>query len=509
MRAQGLHYSKSRSKASDHEPRNEPRQRIRKSDVDNFVKSVSGKSPSDKVKLSHRAFEIIPRHSPYGHHFRSLLNAENFVASQEMQMALDVYQRMLNKIPVRSIRQKIEDNINDIEDFLDVDEEEAPNRITLDVNLSGNLGPSMGPTDQTMPPQGQQGGGTPLGGGTPIELKFNPQNQQGQQGPAFGQPVMYPMVLPPGSVSDLFPGLEKPPEDTEKKGPKPFGFFQQQAANIDIVGPTPESTTKSEDDFGFLSPTTTGAQPGGKFDSTQEYEHPIMKRTNNILEGISEGIMQVEKAIFQAKNMEVDADNVDTTEEPKLPETPEEELKTEEPEKPEEEAKEELKSEESESDEPQEKERTLPPPEEDEEQSEGVLDSGADIPSLDDSLEEGPESEESEEESQVQEIRGVLELREPEQEDTPFITITYDFAKIPHHFYLSKDHNILEYAYYKYKPMLVKAQKFIQRKQITKALNYYRVIRDQQIPDALRFMIDKNINDISEYLEKYLMMRPG
>ncbi|MCS6985620.1 MAG: hypothetical protein NZM25_10910 [Leptospiraceae bacterium] len=117
------------------------------------------------------------------------------------------------------------------------------------------------------------------------------------------------------------------------------------------------------------------------------------------------------------------------------------------------------------------------------------------------------EREEKKNEGEVQEIRGVLELKPPEEEDTPFLTLTYDFQKIPHEFTLSKDHQIFEYAYYKYKPMLLKAHKYLKRKQITKALNYYRVIREQQIPPEFRKMIDRNIQDITEYLQKYLMAR--
>ncbi|GAB4439750.1 MAG: hypothetical protein OHK0011_22310 [Turneriella sp.] len=114
---------------------------------------------------------------------------------------------------------------------------------------------------------------------------------------------------------------------------------------------------------------------------------------------------------------------------------------------------------------------------------------------------------EKEEENKVQEIRGVLELKTPDQEDTPFLTLTYDFTKIPHAYRLAKDNGIFEYAYYKYKPMLVKAHQFIKRKQITRALNYYRVIREQQIPPEFRHMVDRNIKDITEYLQKYLVTR--
>lgn len=121
--------------------------------------------------------------------------------------------------------------------------------------------------------------------------------------------------------------------------------------------------------------------------------------------------------------------------------------------------------------------------------------------------EDGGSGEEKEEENKVQEIRGVLELKTPDQEDTPFLTLTYDFTKIPHAYRLAKDNGIFEYAYYKYKPMLVKAHQFIKRKQITRALNYYRVIREQQIPNEFRHMVDRNIKDITEYLQKYLVTR--
>lgn len=120
---------------------------------------------------------------------------------------------------------------------------------------------------------------------------------------------------------------------------------------------------------------------------------------------------------------------------------------------------------------------------------------------------EGGGGEEKEEENKVQEIRGVLELKTPDQEDTPFLTLTYDFTKIPHAYRLAKDNGIFEYAYYKYKPMLVRAHQFIKRKQITRALNYYRVIREQQIPTEFRHMVDRNIKDITEYLQKYLVTR--
>ncbi|WP_081605074.1 hypothetical protein [Leptospira alstonii] len=106
-------------------------------------------------------------------------------------------------------------------------------------------------------------------------------------------------------------------------------------------------------------------------------------------------------------------------------------------------------------------------------------------------------------------IHGILELKPPEVDDAPFLTLTYDFNKIPHAFKLSKNYSIMEYSYYKYKPMLVKAQEFARRKMLKNALNYYRVIKSQNIPPELRKMINRNIKDITEFMEKYLMAKGG
>ncbi|GBF49561.1 hypothetical protein LPTSP4_10750 [Leptospira ryugenii] len=106
-------------------------------------------------------------------------------------------------------------------------------------------------------------------------------------------------------------------------------------------------------------------------------------------------------------------------------------------------------------------------------------------------------------------IHGVLELKPPEADDAPFLTLTYDFSKIPHAFRLSKNYSIMEYSYYKYKPMLMKAQEFARRKMLKNALNYYRVIKSQNIPPELRKMINRNIRDITEFMEKFLMAKGG
>lgn len=114
-----------------------------------------------------------------------------------------------------------------------------------------------------------------------------------------------------------------------------------------------------------------------------------------------------------------------------------------------------------------------------------------------------------EERGPVQEIRGVLELKPPDEDDAPFLALTYDFSKIPDSFKLSRDYHTMEFVYYKYKPMLIKAQEFARRKMLKSALNYYRVIKSQNIPPEFRRMVNRNIQDITDYLEKFMMSRSG
>ncbi len=138
-----------------------------------------------------------------------------------------------------------------------------------------------------------------------------------------------------------------------------------------------------------------------------------------------------------------------------------------------------------------------------------AADAGAET-GLGEGVEEISEPEEIKDEKDkppVQEIHGILELKPPEEDDAPFLTLTYDFTKIPDSFKLSRDYHTMEYAYYKYKPMLIKAQEFTRRKMLKNALNYYRVIKSQNIPPEFKRMVNRNIKDITDYLEKFLMSR--
>ena len=88
--------------------------------------------------------------------------------------------------------------------------------------------------------------------------------------------------------------------------------------------------------------------------------------------------------------------------------------------------------------------------------------------------------------------------------ELPILKVSYDFKKLPDEFSLSREQNILEYSFYKYKPMLEKADEFIKHRHVKDAINYYKVVLDQNIPIEFKAMIKRNIRDLTEYLEKYL-----
>ncbi|MBN2401260.1 MAG: hypothetical protein JXN64_02570 [Spirochaetes bacterium] len=90
------------------------------------------------------------------------------------------------------------------------------------------------------------------------------------------------------------------------------------------------------------------------------------------------------------------------------------------------------------------------------------------------------------------------------RKELPILKVTYDFSKLPDEFTLSKDQNILQFSFYKYKPMLEKANELIKMRNVRDAINYYNVVKGQNIPPEFKVMLDKNIGELTEYIEKYL-----
>ncbi|HPV43614.1 MAG TPA: hypothetical protein PKX40_20715 [Spirochaetota bacterium] len=100
--------------------------------------------------------------------------------------------------------------------------------------------------------------------------------------------------------------------------------------------------------------------------------------------------------------------------------------------------------------------------------------------------------------------RRLLSTTKRKTKELPILKVSYDFSKLPDEIGLSREKNIIEYAFYKYKPMLEKADEYIKKRKVRDAINYYKVVMSQNIPPEFKSMIRKNLNDLTEYLEKYL-----
>jgi hypothetical protein len=100
--------------------------------------------------------------------------------------------------------------------------------------------------------------------------------------------------------------------------------------------------------------------------------------------------------------------------------------------------------------------------------------------------------------------RRLLSTTKRKTKELPILKVSYDFTKLPDEIGLSREKNIIEYAFYKYKPMLEKANEYIKKRKVRDAINYYKVVMSQNIPPEFKSMIRKNLSDLTEYLEKYL-----
>ncbi len=107
-------------------------------------------------------------------------------------------------------------------------------------------------------------------------------------------------------------------------------------------------------------------------------------------------------------------------------------------------------------------------------------------------------------EDDAQFYRKFLQHNRRKARELPILKVSYDFSKLPDEFSLAREKNILEYSYYKYKPMLERAAEYLKRRKVKDAINYYKVVMSQNIPPEFKIMIRKNIGDLTEYLEKYL-----
>ena len=85
--------------------------------------------------------------------------------------------------------------------------------------------------------------------------------------------------------------------------------------------------------------------------------------------------------------------------------------------------------------------------------------------------------------------RKLLSTTKRKKKELPILKVSYDFTKLPDEIGLSREKNIIEYAFYKYKPMLEKANEYIKKRKVRDAINYYKVVMSQNIPPEFKSMI--------------------
>lgn len=532
-----------------------------------------------KLNLKNKVDDIIRNNSKFANHRRPLINAEALVDKESYNGALEIYKRTKTRIPDEEIQNKIQENIDQIQDHLESDEDEVyrPDHYDGPPIPLGDLVRAIKDISESL------GDTIAKGFSNPISIPLSPWDPG-----AIPGPPTTPEKFPPGPVSYQIVSPVSPEEHIPLPSPgtpinresfssgggagtDPQSYSEPNAMDL------PDDTFFSEEwekfkDLPLVDRRTgenrrsgTDRRAGSKRKDRRQGED---RRKEDLFKLRDEYLKQKEE---QKKREREEADfeaeesaDFDWTEAPvrdelppflapvlpkielvpiRLPDPqdktirPEEEKTSQTPSSTP--PSEEIRLEAPTTSETPEKAPTplelpkigLPDPEyqktgettpeiphlapasttADEETPEiEVLEGGLE-PLGEDAKEEpgGDESTGGSKEEEPRMIHGILELKPPEVDDAPFLTLTYDFDKIPHAFKLSKNYSIMEYSYYKYKPMLVKAQEFARRKMLKNALNYYRVIKSQNIPPELRKMINRNIKDITEFMEKYLMAKGG
>ncbi|WP_016752607.1 hypothetical protein [Leptospira kirschneri] len=538
-----------------------------------------------KLNLKNKVDDIIRNNSKFANHRRPLINAEALVDKESYNSALEIYKRTKTRIPDEEIQNKIQENIDQIQDHLESDEDEVyrPDHYDGPPIPLGDLVRAIKDISESL------GDTIAKGFSNPISIPLSPWDPGAIPGPPTTPekfppgPVSY-QIVSPVSPEEHIPPSPGTPINRESfssgggagtsgggAGTDPQSYSEPNAMDL------PDDTFFSEEwekfkDLPLVDRRTgenrrsgTDRRAGSKRKDRRQGED---RRKEDLFKLRDEYLKQKEE---QKKREREEADfeaeesaDFDWTEAPvrdelppflapvlpkielvpiRLPDPqdktirPEEEKTSQTPSSTP--PSEEIRLEAPTTSETPEKAPTplelpkigLPDPEyqktgettpeiphlapasttADEETPEiEVLEGGLE-PLGEDAKEEpgGDESTGGSKEEEPRMIHGILELKPPEVDDAPFLTLTYDFDKIPHAFKLSKNYSIMEYSYYKYKPMLVKAQEFARRKMLKNALNYYRVIKSQNIPPELRKMINRNIKDITEFMEKYLMAKGG
>ncbi|EMO28596.1 hypothetical protein LEP1GSC170_5760, partial [Leptospira interrogans serovar Bataviae str. HAI135] len=96
-----------------------------KEDPQKHKEEFPGLRKKPKLNLKNKVDDIIRNNSKFANHRRPLINAEALVDKESFNGALEIYKRTKTRIPDEEIQNKIQENIDQIQDHLESDEDEV------------------------------------------------------------------------------------------------------------------------------------------------------------------------------------------------------------------------------------------------------------------------------------------------------------------------------------------------------------------------------------------------
>ena len=483
-------------------------------DINFFSKTTSQEKKETNTinSLTYKAHEIISMSSPFAYQQRTLISAENFFKEKDYNTAKEIYTKLINKIPIKNIRDKLQINLQNIENIQKEKVQTIPHSKDKELDHKNNTINSSQDDYSNVEIK------------TLDQSNFKPNQFKDQKN------------LSPSLAEGILQHINQSVTEIKKMTQKIKGIedFQKKVF----------SKNQSEDDYDNLK-TQSSEHPNIDPNQFKDQKKLPPSLAEKILQHITQSVMEIQEAIRKTKKIKssqkepsfknigqlkdqlfqsIDESTLNTSTPPQKNninnkiQTDSEVIFSNKKFKGDQEISESTtidrdRDREKENQNLEHKLKKIPPIKNRNTSKTKIKENitqnystseTTKKSSQESKLEKELSDKNNEKKPLPQEVHGVFNIKPPDLEDSPSLMLTYDFTKIPYHFRLSKDNLFFEYTYYKYKPMLSKAHKFIKKKQIGKALSYYKVINDQEIPDELRNMISKNIQDINDFMKKYL-----
>ncbi|EMJ52011.1 hypothetical protein LEP1GSC013_1067 [Leptospira interrogans serovar Valbuzzi str. Duyster] len=174
------------------QPLSERESKPGKEDPQKHKEEFPGLRQKPKLNLKNKVDDIIRNNSKFANHRRPLINAEALVDKESYNGALEIYKRTKTRIPDEEIQNKIQENIDQIQDHLESDEDEVyrPDRYDGPPIPLGDLVRAIKDISESL------GDTIAKGFSNPISIPLSPWDPG-----AIPGPPPTPEKFPPGPVS--------------------------------------------------------------------------------------------------------------------------------------------------------------------------------------------------------------------------------------------------------------------------------------------------------------------